>query len=299
MCPMQVRLRYMRWRHATWGIEIMSFHFGTKRFAAGVALLASSTMLSGCLFQAGTFDATLHITADRQFAFSYQGEIVMAGMNQLAEMAQEAEGEQPCYTQDTGKERPCTEEELAERGREDAAGRQMMEGMLGGIDMSDEEEVAEMAAMLERQAGWNSVESIGDGTFVVDFSISSTLGHDFDFPTFEDMPMSNSFVQVRLRDEGRARISAPGFAPTGGNPMGAMMMGMMGAFSEGAAEGSEDAPQMDMRQPEGTFRIVTDARILANNTDDGPVADQRGEVLTWEINSNTVAAPMALIEFSQ
>jgi len=276
----------------------VTIHFGAKKFAAGMALLVSSTMLSGCLFQPGTFDATLHIMADRQFAFSYQGEIVMAGMNELAEMAQEAEGDQPCYTEGGGKERPCTEEELAERAREDAMGRQMMEGMLGGIDMSDEEEVAEMAAMLERQAGWNSVEFIGDGTFMVDFSITSTLGHDFDFPTFEDMPMSNSFVQVRLRHDGRARISAPGFAPTGGNPMGAMMM-MMGAFSEGAAEGGESTPEMNMRQPEGTFRIVTDARILANNTDDGPVTDQRGEVLTWEINSSTVAAPTALIEFRQ
>jgi hypothetical protein len=274
----------------------MGLAFRTRRLFAGATLLASSALLSGCLFQPGTFDAALHITQDRQFAFTYQGEIVMAGMSDLAEMAQEAEEQEPCHT-DTGKERPCTEEELAGRAREDAMGRQMIEGMFGGLDMSDEAQVAEMAAMLERQAGWNSVEFVGDGVFVVDFSITSVLGHDFDFPTFEDVPMSNSFVQVRLRDDGRARISAPGFAPTGGNPMGAMMMGMMGAFAEGAAEGGEEAPQLDVRQPEGTFRIVTDARILANNTDEGPVSDPRGEMLVWEIGSSTVAAPTALLAF--
>ena len=276
----------------------MSLSFRMKHFAAGATLLASSALLSGCLFQPGTFDATLHITADRHFAFSYQGEIVMAGVSQLAEMAQEAEADKPCADEDSGKERPCTEEELAERARENAMSQQMMEGMFGGIDMSDEEEVAQMAAMLERQAGWNSVEFAGDGVFLVDFSITSTLGHDFDFPTFEDMPMSNSFVQVRLREDGRARVSAPGFAATGGNPLGAMFIGMMGAFSEDVMAGGEGAPQMDMPQPEGTFRIVTDARILANNTDEGPMADPRGEMLVWDVDSSTSAAPTALIAFA-
>ncbi len=271
-----------------------------KRLTAAATLLAGSAMLSGCLFQPGAFDATLHITADRQFAFEYQGEIVMAGMNQLAEMAQEAEGERPCYSDDGSKERPCTEEELAERAREDAMGRQMMEGMLGGADMSDPESVAEMTAMLERQAGWNSVEFMGDGVFLVDFSITSTLGHDFDFPTFEDMPMSNSFVQVRLRDGNRARVSAPGFSPAAGNPMSALVLGMAGAFSQDLTEGEASAPtQMDMRQPEGTFRLVTDARVLANNTDEGPVDDPRGVMLVWDIDSTTTAAPTALLEFAQ
>ncbi len=269
-----------------------------KRVTAVITLLAGSTVLSGCLFQPGTFDATLHVTSDRHFAFSYQGEIVMAGMNQLAEMAQEAEGERPCESD--GKERPCTEEELAERAREDAMGRQMMEGMLGGVDMSDPESVAELTAMLERQAGWNSVEFVGDGVFMVDFSITSKLGHDFDFPTFEDMPMSNSFVQVRLRDSNRARISAPGFSPAAGNPMSAMMLGMAGAFSQGLTEGEDGtSPQMEMRQPEGTFRIITDARVLANNTDDGPQEDPRGQILEWDIGNNTMAAPTALIELAQ
>lgn len=269
-----------------------------KRLTAAATLLAGSAMLSGCLFQPGTFDATLHIGADRQFAFEYQGEIVMAGMNQLAEMAQEAEGQRPCYSDDGGKERPCTEEELAERAREDAMGRQMMESMLGGADMSDPEDVAELTTMLERQAGWNSVEFMGDGVFMVDFAITSTLGHDFEFPTFEDMPMSSSFVQVRLRDNNRARISAPGFSPAAGNPMSAMALGMAGAFSQNVMEGEDGAPPVQLRQPEGTFRLVTDARILANNTDEGPADHPRGQMLVWDIGANTVAAPTALLEFA-
>lgn len=271
-----------------------------KRLSAAAMLLAGSAMLSGCLFQPGTFDATLHITSDRQFTFEYKGEIVMAGMNQLAQMAQEAQSDRPCTSDEQDKQRPCTQEELAERAREDEMGRQMLESLAGGMDMNDPEGAAELAAMLERQAGWNSVEFMGDGVFMVDFSITSTLGHDFDFPTFEDMPMSNSFVQVRLRDNNTARISAPGFAPAVGNPMGAMFLGLAGAFAEGD-DGSDDAapPQALVRQPEGTFRLFTDARVLANNTDEGPLDDPRGQMLVWEIDSATMAAPTALLEFSQ
>ena len=81
--------------------------------------------------------------------------------------------------------------------------------------------------------------------------------------------------------------------------MGAMFMGMMGAFSEDTVQGGEAEPQVDMRQPEGTFRVVTDARILANNTDEGPVTDPRGQMLVWKIGSNTAAAPTALIDFGE
>ncbi|MWV29366.1 hypothetical protein [Aurantiacibacter rhizosphaerae] len=267
-----------------------------KRLAAGAVLLASTAMLSGCLFQPGRFDSTLHIMADRQFTFSYQGEIVMAGLTDLAAMAEASSEAEPCTDGDSGKERTCTEEELAQQARDDAMARQMLEGMIGGANMTDEEEIAKMADMLERQRGWNSVEFIGDGVFMVDFAIASALGHDFDFPTFEDMPMANSFVSIRLRDDSKARISAPGFAPTAGNPMGAMM-GMFGAMA--AAEGDDaDSIAMEPRPIDGTFRIVTDARILANNTDEGPVADQRGQMLVWDIDAGTTAAPTALIEFA-
>ena len=47
---------------------------------------------------------------------------------------------------------------------------------------------------------------------------------------------------------------------------------------------------------EGTFRIVTDGRILANNTDEGPSEGAGGQVLEWKVNKRTQSAPMALIQ---
>jgi len=47
---------------------------------------------------------------------------------------------------------------------------------------------------------------------------------------------------------------------------------------------------------EDTFTIVTDGRVLANNTDEGPSPGARGQVLEWKVNRRTPSAPMALIQ---
>jgi len=276
-----------------------------RRTGAVASLLAGSALLSGCFLQPGTFDSTLNLRQDGRFSFDYDGEIVMAGLGDLADMAQQANASgppDPCIDDATGKERACSDNELAQREAEEAQSRAMMQAMLGGADMSDPQSAQQLAQSLARQKGWDSVEYAGEGVFEVSFSIQSVMAHDFDFPTMEGMPVSTAFVTARLRDEGRVRIEAPGFAAQGGNPLGPMM-GMFGAMS--AANGSSDAAEGDTAQTppvrpiEGTFRIVTDARILANNTDEGPQAVADGEMLVWAIDTQTAAAPMALVQLTQ
>jgi hypothetical protein len=46
---------------------------------------------------------------------------------------------------------------------------------------------------------------------------------------------------------------------------------------------------------EGTFAVVTDGEILANNTDEGPAADPRGKKLVWQVDRATATPPTALI----
>lgn len=112
----------------------------------------------------------------------------------------------------------------------------------------------------------------------------------------EQMPFANFFVVATRRQDGAVRIDAPGFAnQAGSNPMQGMLMGMAGMA------GSDD--QSDNNAPkipeiDGTFRIVTDAEILANNTNDGPSAVASGSQLTWAINKRTAAPPMALIRLT-
>lgn len=282
-----------------------------KMAAAAMFAAAAALALSACIVSPGKFASTFDLRRDGTFTFSYDGQIYLLALSRLAEMSSQAGAagadfvETPCFDDEDFDERPCTDEEIAEQrasweqqaaSRQEQAAREaeQMRQMLGGIDPSDPEAAEELAERLRRQAGWNKVEYRGDGLFEVEFSLTSRLGHDYTFPTLERFPMSNSFVIANLRHGGSVRIEAPGFAAQGGgSPFQAMMAGMAGAFPGATVDGATTPPIPEM---EGTFRVVTDGRILANNTDEGPSQGARGQVLEWKVNRRTEAAPMALIQ---
>jgi len=245
----------------------------------------------------GQFEARMDVRKNGSFSFIYEGEIFMLALSDLAEMADQAEMDKPCMDLETLQERPCTTSELESRRAEQERERAMMQGIMGGgMDLSDPEAAQEFATELERQAGWDRVEYIGNGTFDVTFSMRSTLSHDFTFPTFEDFPMGTAFVTATLRDNDRLQLRAPGFASQSGNPLQAMMGGMTGAFGQLAADESKDSqPVPDMPQMRGSFSITTDAQILTNNTDEGPGTGPGGQILEWQIEPGNTVAPTALL----
>ena len=276
-------------------------------------VLIAPLLLTGCLLSPGKFASQLLLMKDGSFSYSYKGEIQMLALSKLAEMG--AKGEDTftateCY-EDNGEDlRECTASEIAAQKaeweanagirrakREEEAAQMKM--MMGGIDPSSPEAAQEFADTLARQKGWKSVVHRGDGLFDVDFSISGQLTHDFTFPTIEKMPVGTSFVTVILREDGKVRIDASGFAAQGaGNPMQGMMGGMMGLAQMDADKnaGEDGAPKLVL--PEGTFTIVTNGSILANNTDEGPAASAAGQVLRWDITPRTERAPTALIDLA-
>ncbi len=278
------------------------------RMAASAVLAAGlSLALAACMIAPGKFVSTLDLRRDGTFTFTYDGEIHFLALSQLARMGQEQETFSPesCYDEDTFEDRECTAEELPAQeaewaaGAEERAARAQQEAaemsvLLGGIDPSDPRAAEEVAERLSRQKGWREVTHRGDGLFDVKVSLTSRMDHDFVFPMIERFPMLNSFVVATVRKGDAVRIEAPGFAPqSGSGPMTGPMAGMAGlagAFG-GETEGMPSLPKV-----EGTFRIVTDGAILANNTDDGPSTTPDGRVLEWSISPRTQAAPMALIE---
>ncbi|MGH6787639.1 MAG: hypothetical protein ACREBO_12485 [Novosphingobium sp.] len=282
------------------------------RRAAVVAVLVSMCLaLGACLLSPGKFTSQLDVRRDGRFTYGYTGEIHLLALSKLAAMGQDkAGGEfvlQPCYNDDTLEERDCTAEEKAQQKsdwdaeRASAKERQKrdsdsMKAMLGGIDPADPKAAEELAARLRKQAGWKRVDYKGDGLFDVDFGISGRLDHDFVFPTLERFPVANAFVAVVRRADGSVRIDAPGFAPTaGGDPFRSMMT--MAALAEQDEKGSTDLPTMV--ELNGRFTLITDAPILANNTDEGPTADPAGQKLAWPVNVRTTTAPMALLKLDQ
>jgi len=287
-----------------------------RRCAAVGVAIGIAALLSACFLSPGKFDARLDLKRDGSFHFAYTGEIYLLALSKLADLANKAEagsGEfiaQPCYEEEEFEERPCTGEEVEQQRKDWETARTeksasadketaAMRALLGGIDPADPAAAQELTERLRRQEGWRKVEYKGDGLFDVDFAIDSTLSHDFAFPTFERFPMGNFFVMVNLRSGNVVRIDAPAFAAQGaGNPFQGMMSGMagaMGAFTDDKdSEGVPVIPEM-----EGTFTVVTDGDILANNTDEGPVVGPGGKVLTWKVNKRTPAPPTALIQLAQ
>ena len=280
-----------------------------------IFVAALAAMLTGCFMAPGTFTSELRIDPDGRFAFNYDGEIALVGLTQMAEMSERAQEErfspEPC-TADDGTVRDCSSAEIGQqreewtaaapnRAMERAQQAEMMRLMIGEVDLSNPAKIAEFARKLERQAGWNTVRYRADGIFDVSFAIDGMLTHDFLFPVVEGFPMPGAFVQMHVRDEDIVRVEAPGYSPSGGvggSDMGAIpqLMGM--AARSGETTGSDLAgaklPPLD-----GTFRIVTGARVLANNTDEGGQASAGQTVLSWTIDPATRAAPMAMLQLTR
>ena len=268
-----------------------------------VVLLVACLLVAGCFLLPGKFASELTLRRDGTFAFAYQGDIHVLA---LTKMAQDQAGEeakfepQPCYDDNTGDERECsadalsvqrsdweTQQEAARAKRKDDA--EMMQKMLGGIDPADPRAAEELAERMRKQAGWRSVTYAGDGKFVVDFAIAGRLDHDFTFPTVEKLPIVTPFVAAFRRADGSVRVDAPAFAiNSSGGPMAGMASGL-------AEKDKAGFPELD-----GTFAVLTDGEILANNTDDGPQAGAAGtKRLSWKVTPRTAVAPTALIRLGR
>ena len=293
--------------------------FSHIRLRAAALLTSFALVLSGCFMTPGKFTSELAITGPDTFTFSYEGEIFFLGLSKLAQMDAGKEVFTPsdCYNDETFEPRDCSEAEIAsqradweagaaERAEQAKKQAQQMAALMGGIDPSDPKAAEELVKLLQRQKGWERVVHKGDGVFDVSYRITGTMGHDFMFPLIEGFPTTNPFVQVFLRKGGQVRINAPGFAvqntETGG--MGTVLgagsfagLAAMGAAEEAAKNGGDAGSIPGVPQIDGAFTIRTapGMRILANNTDEGPVAGTAGEMLVWQVSPRTTQAPTALI----
>lgn len=285
------------------------------RIGATALLAGLSMILTGCFLYPGKFTSELVLMEDNRFTFTYEGEIFFLGLADASETEGEEFTSYGCFDDKAGEDRECTEEELAEqraqweesqalRAAEQAEQAEQMAAMMGGINPNDPEASKALAELLLRQEGWERVEDKGDGVFDVTYSVSGELSHDFIFPVIEDVPLSNPFVQIFLRDGDIVRVNAPGFSPDGsGNPMAGMMSELGGLGGIGAAMGQNGGSGSPELTPppamDGTFTILTNGEIRANNTDEGPSATATGEKLEWAISPRTTAAPTALIDMSR
>ncbi len=200
--------------------------------------------------------------------------------------------------------RECTADEVAEQKEEweeqqatskktEEEQKKMFAMLLGGINPEDPETIKRFTKEVERLAAWNKVEHLGNGLFMIDYSTSGKLADDFAFPVIPRYAIGEPMIHITRWDNGRLRIEAPAFK----TDPDLSVMAMMGAGSmmgmSGMGGGKKPAEPVAVK---GTFTLTTDARILANNTEEGPESVNGMEVLRWDIGPASYGAPMALLK---
>lgn len=234
--------------------------------------LASCLLLCACLVTPGKFESTLDIRANRQFSFTYKGEIIASDVKGLGS-SPAAPAEEPIGDGAEKKDsayRPVVLQDVA-------AKEERFDRASGG---SDETQMQAIAAALTREKGFRAARYMGNHRFEIDYAITGQLTHNFLFPFNSDAEIVLPFVAVELRSDGRVRMKAPGYS--------AGFDKSRDPIAQGA--GDEAAKALD-----GMFILTTDAEIVSQNQEEGTRPDPRGKRILWRITPATKEAPMATL----
>lgn len=204
--------------------------------------------------------------------------------------------ERECTPKEIAEQKADWDKEQAEKKKKDEQGRKMAEMMLGGVDPENPETIKRFTREVERLAAWRKVEHIGNGVFMVDYSTSGKLADDFAFPVIPRYALGEPMIHITRWDNGRVRVEAPAFKTDPEMSMTALLgMGSMAAGIMGGASAMDKAPAEPVKI-KGTFTLTTDARILANNSEEGPEESGAMQTLRWDIGPAAYGAPMALLK---
>ena len=202
--------------------------------------------------------------------------------------------ERDCTAEETAEQKEEWDETQSKRNKTKEEQQKMFSMLLGGIDPKDPKTIDRFTKEVERLAAWHKVEHTGDGKFTVDYSTKGMLADDFAFPVIPRYAIGEPMIHISRWDNGRLRVEAPSFH----NDPDFSMMAMFGAGSMMGMGRASKAPEP--LEINGTFTLTTNARILANNTEEGPADIEGGlQKLTWEIGPRTFGPPMALLKMSR
>ena len=250
-------------------------------------------------------DPTLANDADKK-----SGDMADSASDAAAAMADAAAAAADATTEDFAlEERDCSKAEIAEQkatwDEEQAAKKKKQDEqkklfamILGGIDPKDPATIKRFTREVERMAAWKKVEHLGDGLFMIDYSTTGHLQDDYAFPVIPRYSLGEPMIHVTRWDNGRVRIEAPAFH----NDPNFSTMALLGAGNLaglGALGGASKTPK-ELVAIKGTFTLTTDAKILANNTEEGPEDAKGGlQILRWDIGPANFGPPMALLKMIQ
>lgn len=207
-------------------------------------------------------------------------------------------GERECTAEETAIQKMEWDEQQAASKKREEEGKKIAAMMLGGIDPKDPKTIERFTTEVERLAAWHKVEHLGNGVFMIDYSTKGKLADDYAFPIIPRYSIGEPMIHITRWDNGRVRVEAPAFK----TDSQLSMMSMMGGGNLMAMMGGDSANRDKPAEPvaiKGTFTLITDATILANNTEDGPNATGGMGMLRWDIGPASYGAPMALLKLVQ
>jgi hypothetical protein len=205
-------------------------------------------------------------------------------------------GERECTPEEVKQQKADWDKAQAEKKKRDEQGKKIAEMMLGGIDPENPETIKRFTREVERLAAWHKVEHLGNGVFMVDYSTSGKLADDYAFPVIPRYALGEPMIHITRWDNGRLRVEAPAFKTDPEMSMGALIG--MGSMASGFLGKGSDKMPAEPLAIKGTFTLTTDARILANNSEEGPEESGATQVLRWDIGPAAYGAPMALLKLA-
>lgn len=205
--------------------------------------------------------------------------------------------ERECTPDEVKQQKADWDKQQAEKKKQDEQGKKIAEMMLGGIDPENPETILRFTREVERLAAWHKVEHLGNGVFMVDYSTSGKLADDYAFPVIPRYALGEPMIHITRWDNGRVRVEAPAFKTDPELSLGALIgVGSMAGRFLGKSS-SEKMPAEPVAI-KGSFTLTTDARILANNSEEGPEDSGATQVLRWDIGPASYGAPMALLKLA-
>lgn len=245
--------------------------------AAAVAMIAP-LVLTACLFTPGKFVSSLTINKDRSFTYTYKGEVIALDPDSMGGAGGASAGDgEALDTLDIDNS-----SEAAEAGENAAEAEDYGPSPAEKAEKKAkrDQQFRELAVQLAKEPGYNSVEYLGEGKFLVDYAISGVLTHNFVYPFNQDTALIFPWIAIELRGKDTVRVKAPGFAKqdAASSPMGEMPGGS----------------GMDS-MASGSFTLTTDAEIVSQNNEAGGTKQGGKTVITWNVTPITKDAPMAVL----
>jgi hypothetical protein len=246
----------------------------TARLSRIALALLLPFALASCVLTPGKFVSTLKIDADRHFTFTYVGEVIALQDDDMTKGLGDLGT--PSSTDPTSSDDDSTPTLQPVVLQKDSAG----ESPAAKKAAADAKNRA-IATALSKEAGYRKVTYLGDGKFSIDYSISGTLDHGFVYPYNIDAEAVFPFIAVELRANNTVRMKAPGYA----NANDSKGMGLPGM--------DKSASQLD-----GVFTLDTNAEIVSQNNEEGPVTTAGRKTVTWKVSSLTKDAPTAVLRMA-